>query len=367
MKERIRHIARNLGITAGFLAVASLLCYSIHDFGQPMTNSGYVSMIFILAVFLASRFTDGYVYGIVASVLGVLGVNYVFTYPYMAFNFTLTGYPIAILSMLVVSIVTSAMMTEVKKSQERRMEAEMEKMRGDLLRAVSHDIRTPLTSVLGTVTLLEESEEEILPEERKALLRGAKEDIQWLINMVVNLLTVTRIEGGSKARIVKQPEYMEEMIPDAVRKFRKRFPQQEVRVRVPEDPFPVPMDAILMEQVLINLMENAVIHGERGEELRLEISAQEGEGTALITVRDNGVGIRGDLLRRINKGKTVDPETGDNRRNMGIGLSVCYTIIRAHGGEMIADNAEGGGAEFTILLPLEKGNRDPETGEYGDR
>ena len=350
------NIAKNLAIMAGFLAAASLFCYSIHGFESPVTDTGYVSMIFILAVFMTSRYTDGYVYGILASFLGVLGVNYVFTYPYMEFCFTMTGYPIGFASMLIISLITSAMMSEVKKSHERKLDVEREKMRSNLLRAVSHDIRTPLTSMLATVSLLEESEGEITPQERVALLEREQDDIQWLINFVENLLTVTRIDSSKKMSIVKKPEYIEEMVPGAVRKFRKRFPKTAVQVTIPDDPFPVPMDPILMEQVLVNLMENAVLHGGRGDDLKIEIIVEERLYEALITVRDNGQGIAPDILRRINAGGYVDPEPSDNRKNMGIGLTVCRAIVKAHGGEMEADNRELGGAQFLISLPLEDEN-----------
>ncbi len=352
-KANRRKFLKNCGITLFFLAASSLISYLLHDFRADTSGNSNVAMVFILAIFLIARFTDGYWYGIVSSLVGVLGVNYVFTYPYMEFNFTLTGYPISIICMLLVSLITSSMMTEVKKSQKRQMEAEREKMRGDLLRAISHDLRTPLTAILGTVTLLEENDEEILPQERAALLKGARKDIQWLINLVVNLLTVTRIEGGENAHVVKQPEFVEEMVSEAVQKFRKRFPEQSVKVSVPEEAFLVPMDAILMEQVVINLLENAVLHGEKGDELALHIDVWEEKGAALLRVRDNGVGIAPEVLKRINKGQSVTPTAGDGHKNMGIGLSVCRSIVMAHGGKLEAENlAEG--AAFTIRLPLEE-------------
>lgn len=352
-KARRNKFLKNSGITLFFLAASCLISYLLHDFRADASGNSNVAMVFILAIFLIARFTDGYWYGIVSSLIGVLGVNYVFTYPYMEFNFTLTGYPISIICMLLVSLITSSMMTEVKKSQKRQMEAEREKMRGDLLRAISHDLRTPLTAILGTVTLLEENEKEILPQERVALLQGAKKDIQWLINLVVNLLTVTRIEGGENAHVVKQPEFVEEMVSESVQKFRKRFPEQSVKVSVPEEAFLVPMDAILMEQVVINLLENAVLHGEKGEELQLHIDVWEKKGAALLRVRDNGVGIAPDVLKRINSGRSVTPTAGDGHKNMGIGLSVCRSIVMAHDGELEAENlAEG--AAFTIRLPLDE-------------
>lgn len=104
-------------------------------------------LLFVLAVLFISRFTDGYIYGLVASMVAVVGVNYVFTYPYFEFNFTITGYPLTFLSMLAVSISVGTLTTQIKQQEQIKLEVEKEKMRANLLRAVSHDIRTPLTSL----------------------------------------------------------------------------------------------------------------------------------------------------------------------------------------------------------------------------
>lgn len=119
-QKRCRNILKNSGITVLFLSVSCLVSYLLHDFRPDAAGNSNVAMVFILAIFLIARFTDGYWYGIIASLVGVLGVNYVFTYPYMEFNFTLTGYPISIICMLLVSLTTSSMMTEVKKVRNGR-------------------------------------------------------------------------------------------------------------------------------------------------------------------------------------------------------------------------------------------------------
>ena len=132
-------------------------------------------------------------------------------------------------------------------------------MRADLLRAVSHDLRTPLTSIAGSADLLLENAD--LPEEsRRELLGSIKDDSQWLIRMVENLLSITRV-GGENASIQKSPEAVEEVVADAVGKFRRLFPDINVRIELPEDVLFVPMDAVLICQVFTNLLENAAMHG----------------------------------------------------------------------------------------------------------
>ena len=117
-------------------------------------TGGFVSMIFVLMVVLVARLTDGYVYGVTASFIGVICVNFVFTYPYLAFNFTMTGYPVTFLTMLSVSLIVSTLTSQIKQQEQLRMETERETMRANLLRAVSHDLRTPLTSIAGSTSAI---------------------------------------------------------------------------------------------------------------------------------------------------------------------------------------------------------------------
>ena len=145
MKEKHTRIG-NMAITAAILAATSGLSYLLHR----VSNSDFhVPMLFVLAVLFISLLTDGYVYGIIASMAAVIGVNYIFTYPYFALNFTITGYPMTFLTMLAVSICVSALTTRIKKQEQIRLEVEKEKTRANLLRAISQDIRTPLTSIVG--------------------------------------------------------------------------------------------------------------------------------------------------------------------------------------------------------------------------
>ncbi|MDO4315158.1 MAG: ATP-binding protein, partial [Oscillospiraceae bacterium] len=173
----------------------------------------------------------------------------------------------------------------------------------------------------------------------------------WLIRVVENLLSITRI-GDDQARITKGPEAAEEVMGEAVRKFRRRFPGITVSVEAPENLLLVPMDPILIEQVFLNLLENAAAHGKTTTHIRLSVRAQ--DGFALFSVQDNGSGIPEKELPGLFDGTLKHSETpsGDGKRNMGLGLSVCLAIVRAHGGSMSAKNLPGG-AEFSFSLPLE--------------
>ena len=340
---------RDLLVSAAILLCATGACALLHQTAD--TIDGFASPVYVLAVLLISRFTSGYLFGLIAAVLGVIGVNYVFTYPYMACNFTISGYPLTMFTFLVVSLVTSTLTTKTKEQDRLRMENEKVKMRADLLRSVSHDIRTPLTSIMGATSAILENPA-LSPAEQQSLLVDVRDDAQWLIRVVENLLSITRI-GNESAKITKEPEAAEEVLDEAVRKFRKRFPAVSVEVHVPDELLLVPMDAILIMQVLSNLMENAVFHG--GTTTHIALSAQRDGPWARFYVRDNGQGIPPQKLHTLFSGalRCEDSSPGDGKRNMGLGLSVCMAIIRAHGGTLEAKNLESG-AEFSFCLPLTK-------------
>ena len=340
---------RDLLVSAAILLCATGACALLHQTAD--TIDGFASPVYVLAVLLISRFTSGYLFGLIAAVLGVIGVNYVFTYPYMAFNFTISGYPLTMFTFLVVSLVTSTLTTKTKEQDRLRMENEKVKMRADLLRSVSHDIRTPLTSIMGATSAILENPA-LSPAEQQSLLVDVRDDAQWLIRVVENLLSITRI-GNESAKITKEPEAAEEVLDEAVRKFRKRFPAVSVEVHVPDELLLVPMDAILIMQVLSNLMENAVFHG--GTTKHIARSAQRDGPWARFYVQDNGQGIPPQKLHTLFSGalRCEDSSPGDGKRNMGLGLSVCMAIIRAHGGTLEAKNLESG-AEFSFCLPLTK-------------
>ena len=347
MHEYFPVTRRDALITIGILGLATVVCTPLRLAG---TTTGFAFPVFVLAVLLISRLTAGYFYGIVAAVLGVVCVNFAFTYPFLAFNFTIDGYPLTFLTLLMVSIFTSALTTKMKKWEAVRADAEKERMRSNLLRSISHDIRTPLTSIIGSASAILDNPD--LPkEQQKEMLENVREEGQWLIRVVENLLSITRM--GGETELVKGDEVAEEVLASAARAFRKRFPGIAITVRAPEELLMVPMDPILIIQVLNNLLENAVIHGETTTAVRLSVT-REGDD-ARFSVADNGQGIPADVLPRLFDGTLKHSETSavDGKRNMGLGLSVCRAIVKAHGGHLNARNLRQG-AEFCFTLPLTK-------------
>ena len=346
MKNRTRDFL----VTAGILVVSFLFSLVTNSIFQTDAS---VPMVFVLGVFLISVITKGYLCGIAASLLGMLAVNFAFTFPYFEFNFIMPENLFSAVVMLVVAIVTGALTTKLKQTEKIRADSEREKMRANLLRAVSHDLRTPLTTIYGSSSMLLENYERISPADRRELLRGIRDDAQWLVGMVENLLSVTRLDEG-ELRLNKTDTVLEELIDAVLIKFHKRCPDQQVDVIIPEDFISIPMDAVLIEQVLTNLLENAVIHA--AGMTRLELLVRIEGDRAIFTVLDDGCGIRADRLGDLFTGYlgSSDRQGDADRRNMGIGLSVCATIIKAHGGHIRAQNRDEGGAEFTFTLNMEE-------------
>lgn len=308
-----------------------------------------VSSICMLAVFLISLITDGYVYGIVAALLSVLINNFAFTFPYFKFDFIESGNIISGLIMLLIAIMTGMLTTKIRQQEKIK---ENEKLRANLLRAVSHDLRTPLTTIYGSCSVIIENYDSIKREQKLKLLGEIREDSENLIRMVENLLSVTKVNAAN-VHIGKTDTVLEELIDTVIMKFKKNYPDRQIEVNIPEDFVSIPMDAILIEQVLMNLMENAAIHATGMTRLELNVSLE--DNFAKFEVADNGCGIPKERLNNIFSGyiESVKRPADGGRNNMGIGLSVCQAIVRAHGGELLVTNRPEGGASFSFKLEVE--------------
>ena len=345
-------LLENILITAGIFIVATVLAIAFFHYS---VNSTSVAIIYVLAVMLVARYTTGYVPGIVATFFGVICVNYVFTYPFMTLNFSIDGYPVTFVVMAVISGLTSALTTQFKRQNEilnerekLLMEAEKETMRANLLRAVSHDLRTPLTSIIGMADAYLADNGRLTDTEKSYMVKSISEDAGWLLNMVENLLSVTRIRVG-ETRVSTSPEPLEEVVSEAVQRFRKRLPQAKVKVQIPEELLMVPMDAVLIEQVIINLLENGIYHSGTDS---IDLCVKKAGNMAEFHIVDYGKGIAPERLPTIFDGGGVDSnKSGDSHRGMGIGLTICKTIIHAHQGTICAKNQKQG-AEFIFTLPL---------------
>ena len=312
----------------------------------------HITTIFVFAVFLISLLTKGYIYGVLGAFIGTIAVNYAFTFPYFALDFITPVNLISGIIMIGIAILTSALTTKLKLHEAIKAEGEKEHMRANLLRAVSHDLRTPLTTIYGSSTTLLENSEILTNEQKAKIVAGIKEDSEWLVRMVENLLSVTKIDSG-QVKIIKTPIVLEELIDSVMLKFKKRYPTQKVKIEIPDDMVIIPMDAILIEQVIINILENAVQHAKGMTALNFSVYTN--GNRAIFEIKDNGCGINPRKIETLFTGYYApDDEISDSKKkNAGIGLSVCSTIVKAHGGSISAENIKTGGAVFRFELYTE--------------
>lgn len=469
-------------------------------------NTTNITTVYVLYVFLTARLTSGYIWGVIASFVGMLCVNYVFTYPYFAFNFTLVGYPVTFIGMLIIAMITSTLTTHIKEQAKNKalreeclnklneinkqfiiadsfkqiveltlnyivstaniscifysadpmtckepigiyvypedestfssdyeqaiahlayvskkptsmdelyladskcfylpimsknytwgvlgfmttenpafisdnlsfftlmvpqmalafekqaladehhklaIESEKEKMRSNLLRAISHDLRTPLTGMIGSSAVYLEHNDTLEESKRLELVSQIHEDANWLLHMVENLLSVTRIVQET-AKVIKSPELLEEVVSEAITRVKKRYPDATIHVTIPDEAIMIPMDATLIEQVIINLIENAIIHSHSNHPI--EVQSMKHNDFISVSIIDDGIGIPESKLDILFDGYTPDSSfINDGSKGLGIGLSICKTIITAHSGTITIQNLNPG-ARFTFTLPLE--------------
>jgi two-component system sensor histidine kinase KdpD len=255
----------------------------------------------------------------------------------------------------VASLVALAIERQTAADRQRslELESERERMRYDFLRGISHDLRTPLTAILGASSVLLENGDILDSEARYLFASDIKCDAQWLMRMVENILSVTKISDGL-LMVQKREEAVEEVVSEAVSLVRSHFTGIRLNVSIPDELLMVPMDGTLVEQVLINLVENAAKYAGASPLIELRVTSDTTD--AIFSVIDDGAGIPEEELAHIFDGPIAgSKKTGDGSRGLGIGLLICATIIKAQGGTISARNRDGHGAEFRFTLPLENG------------
>lgn len=340
-----KSVLQNIILTFILLAIFVALGLGVE---KVLQADALVSALFALAVFLISLLTDGYVYGIVASLISVLAINFAFTWPYFAFNFSIPENMVSAVIMLIITITSSALTRKIRKQEKIKAESAREKMRANLLRAVSHDLRTPLTTIYGSSSLIVEQYDSLSREQMLQLVEGVREDAQWLMGMVENLLSVTKIDEKG-VKLIKTPVVLEELIDSVLVRFRKRYPNQKIDVDIPDDFVSIPMDAVLIEQVLVNMLENAVQHAVGMTELILKVFIMGDK--AIFEIIDDGCGIPKDKMEDIFTGyfEKKDAPADNQKSSMGIGLSVCASIIKAHEGNISVENRKKQGCIFRFF------------------
>ncbi len=512
-KQRKIKISENLiftwadtGKTIAIMGAATLLSMGL---GSLNTEDQTAIMLYILSVLIISRITDGYLYGIAASVLSVLLFNFFFTMPLYSFNVIQSGYPITFTIMFIAAFITSTLTvrikTQIKLSAEREhrtkllyeinkkflvtrgldnivnltneyitkifdraavfytddpnhtsagyfmesmtdpytsnlmepeeravaqwvyvnkkragagtdtlknamafyypilsqgnilgvigvscvkgkldqdnrqflrmlashaamalerqrlsdeqrrilVDSEREKVRSNLLRAISRELRCPLNGIAKASTELLEKESVMDLYTKNHMIAAMGEDAKWLTRMVENLLSITKLNEG-KTTIMKSPEWAIKVLEDALNHLKRRHPERKLVLEFPEEDFIVPMDRALIEQVLINIVENAILYSM--DQDQVIIRAKLGAGFAVFEVQDQGKPIASEELSHVFDGCLYqDDQSVDGPKRVGsFGLAISMSIIKAHEGILEATNLNHGGVQFTFQLPLEE-------------
>jgi two-component system sensor histidine kinase KdpD len=230
-----------------------------------------------------------------------------------------------------------------KASQEQKPE----KVDANLLRAISHDLRTPLSGIMGNSLLYLENHDSLSEEEKLNLVGNIHEDSGWLINIVENLLAVTRIRDID-GTLGTREEIVEEVLGETLHKMELRHPGFEIRASIPDEIIMLPMDALLIEQVIINLLENALLHSDSREPV--DVIVEDGKGLVTFTIRDYGQGIPKEILDCLSDAAPTMAAAPDSHQKTCIGLAICKAIVSAHHGSFMGRN-HSHGAEFVFTLP----------------
>lgn len=240
-------------------------------------------------------------------------------------------------------------MRNAKEKEEAKLQAENEKLRANLLRSISHDLRTPLTAISGNAGILLSDNGSLSEEIRAQMYSDIYDDSAWLHNLVENLLAVTRIEEGHM-ELIRQPQLVEEVVSEAMQHISRKKVEHTITVSHRDELLLAKCDARLIAQVIINLVDNAIKYTPAGSHIAITTKGE--NGSAVISVADNGAGISdGEKSKIFQMFYTGSNPIADSRRSLGLGLSLCKSIVTAHGGEISVSDNTPKGTVFTFTIP----------------
>ena len=235
-----------------------------------------------------------------------------------------------------------------EETQEAALRIEAEQLRSSLLSSVSHDLRTPLTAITGAASTLAEQDQRIDAPTRRELAETIHEEADRLNRLVTNLLDMTRLESGA-APVHREWQPLEEVVGAALVRMKRALNGRPVSTDVPATLPAVLIDGVLVEQMLLNLLDNAAKHTPPGTPI--EIAAAAAPGEVVVSVADHGPGLPADVVGHVFE-KFYRSEVSAARGGAGLGLAICRAIVKAHGGRIWAENRAGGGLIFRFALPL---------------
>jgi two-component system, OmpR family, sensor histidine kinase KdpD len=336
------------------VAAATVAC----EFIRPHLIPTNMVMVYQLAVVVAAV-KLGLRPAIAAAFLSVLAFDFFFVPPRLTFSVAEKEYLVTFLGFFVVGVIISSLVAKVREQslERERLSQEAEKARilqaqenleRALLNSISHDLRTPLVSIKGALSALKDKGDLLSRQAQQELLETASDEAERLNRFVGNLLDMTRLEAGALHPRI-EPSDVQELVGCALSAVEGRLGKRNVSVSLPPGLTLVPLDMVLMTQVLVNLLDNANKYAPADS--GIEIEATVADPWLVLTVADRGPGTPEQELSHIfDKFHHVRvPETAGGT---GLGLSICKGIVEAHGGKIRASNREGGGLVIEVLLPV---------------
>jgi K+-sensing histidine kinase KdpD len=345
-----RRRAREYALALGAVVVATAACWWTRALFRQVDQA----LVYILVVLLVASRTS-YLPSVFCSVAGVLAFDFLFVDPLFTLDVADPRFVVTFAVMLAVGLTVSRMTVRIRahaeESAEARLAAETERTRSALLRTVSHDLRTPLASISGAADVLLSEGARLDEGAAREMLATVRDEAGRLGRLVEGLLDLTRLESGT-FRPKREWCPLEEIVGSALGRVQEALRDRDVGVDLTGALLMVPVDAVLVEQVFVNLLENAAKYSPPGSPI--EVRARPGPREVVVEVMDRGPGIpTGDEERIFEPfhraaGGTAAPGTG-------LGLTVCRAVLRVHGGFIAAARREGGGTVFRFVLPVDGG------------
>ncbi|MGE5627560.1 MAG: ATP-binding protein [Solirubrobacterales bacterium] len=239
-----------------------------------------------------------------------------------------------------------------QNQQMAQMEVQKERLRTDMLRSISHDFRTPLAGVMGLASTALENYDKISDEDRKKHLKSICEDAEWLNELVENILQATRFEEGTMKLDIDE-EAVEEIVSEAMAIVKKHGDGYKIHANLPEEMIFIKVDGVLIRQVLVNLLNNAINYSPSGSEI--ELSVRKIDNRVIFELKDNGFGIPDiDLPYVFDRYRRSTTASQRNEKGLGLGLSLCKSIVEAHNGEISIRKNNPKGTIVSFYIPAEK-------------
>lgn len=301
-------------------------------------------MFYLLAVVIAA-IRWGQAPAIVTAILSVLFFDFFLVPPYFTLGVADIQYLFTFIAFLIVGVVVS---TLASKTREQVIQRQTEKLQTALLNSISHDLRTPIASITGSLSALIDRDYNLDDATRKELLETAFQESERLNQLVGNLLDMTRMEAGA-LKISRKPCELRDLLGASLEQLRDRIGSRNIKIDVPKDFPEVAIDFSFMMKVFFNLIDNALKYSP--PDASIFIKASLSQDTARIEIKDQGVGIPDEDLKRIFD-KFYRVQRPHQIKGTGLGLSICKGIIEAHAGQITAINNPDRGVTFIINIPL---------------